>query len=57
MTAPTEEHFIRSHTGELADRWMEYMATMMLTDDEGKPITEEMDMAFVFGRYKEELKE
>ena len=37
--------------------WMEYMATMMLTDDEGKTITEEMEMAFAFGRYKEELNE
>ena len=57
MTAPPEEHFIRSHTGEVAARWMEYMATMMLTDAEGKTITEEMDMAFAFGRYQQELSE
>ena len=31
MTAPTEEHFTWSHTGEVADRWLEYMATMMIT--------------------------
>ena len=57
MTAPTEEHFTRSHTGEVADRWMQYMASMMITDDEGKTIIDEMDMSFAFGRYKEELEE
>ena len=57
MTAPTEEHFTRSHTGEVADHWMEYMATMMISDDEGEIIFEEMDMAFAFGRYKDELDE
>ena len=43
--------------GEVADRWMQYMASMMITDDEGKTIMEEMDMAFAFGRYKQELEE
>jgi L-rhamnose mutarotase len=57
MTAPTEEHFVRSHTGSVADRWLEYVATMMITDDDGKTIMEEMDMAFVFGKYKDELDE
>ena len=55
MTAPTEEHFTRSHTGEVADRWLEYMATMMITDENGMTVMEEMDMAFAFGRYKDEL--
>ena len=57
MTAPTEEHFDQSHTGEVADRWLAYMATLMITDDEGTTIMKEMDMAFAFGRYKEELDE
>ena len=57
MTSPTEEHFDRSHTGEVAERWLAYMATLMITDDEGTTIMEEMDMAFAFGRYKEELDE
>ena len=30
---------------------------MMITDDEGKTIMDEMDMSFAFGRYKEELEE
>jgi len=57
MTAPTEGHFDRSHTGEIADKWLAYMATMMVTDAKGKTIMEEMDMAFAFGRYKDELSE
>ena len=46
MTAPTEEHFTCSHTGEVADRYMQYIASMMITDDRGKTIMEEMDMSF-----------
>jgi hypothetical protein len=34
-----------------------YMASLMITDDEGKTIMQEMDMAFAFGRYKDELDE
>jgi hypothetical protein len=33
------------------------MATLMITDDEGTTIMKEMDMAFAFGRYMEELDE
>ncbi len=55
MTAPSEAHFERSHTGEVADKWLEYMATMMVTDVEGKTILDEMDTSFVFGSYKDEL--
>ena len=55
MTAPSEEHFERSHTGEIAEKWLEYMATMMITDEDGKTILDEMDTAFVFGSYKDVL--
>ena len=55
MTAPSEEHFERSHTGEIADKWLEYMATMMITDEDGNTILDEMDTAFVFGSYKDVL--
>ena len=57
MTAPTEEHYNQSHTEKIADRWLAYMATLIITDDEGKTIMDEMGMAFAFGRYKEELDE
>lgn len=50
--APSREHLDRSHEGPVARRWLEYMATMMITDDEGKSVMEEMDEAFVFGAFK-----
>ena len=53
-TAPSKEHLDRSHEGPVAQRWLEYMATMMVTDDEGKSIMEEMEEAFVFGAFKTE---
>ena len=52
LTAPTREHFERSHEGEVADRWAAYMATMMVTDEEGKSIMEELEEAFSFGDFK-----
>ena len=52
MTAPTRDHFERSHRGEVADRWAEYMATMMVTDDEGESVVEELEEAFAFGEFK-----
>ena len=51
-TAPSQEHFEQSHAGERAQQWLEYMATMMITGDDGKTIVEEMDMAFSFGAFK-----
>ena len=56
-TAPSEEHMKRSHPPGVAEKWSAYMATMMITDDEGTTVMEEMDMVFAFGRYKEELGE
>ena len=53
MTAPSEEHFERSHRGEVADRWAAYMATLMITDDDGKSVMEELEQAFVFGESKD----
>ncbi len=52
-TAPSREHFERSHAGLEAQRWLKYMATMMETDEQGKSIVEETDLAFVFGAFKQ----
>ncbi|MDA0746460.1 MAG: L-rhamnose mutarotase [bacterium] len=52
LTAPSREHFERSHRGEVADRWTAYMATMMETDENGNSIVEELDQAFAFGDFK-----
>ncbi len=51
-TAPCKEHLERSHAGQRAQEWLEYMTTMMITGDDGKTIVEEMDMAFSFGAFK-----
>ena len=51
-TAPSQEHFEQSHAGDEAQRWSEYMASLMETDDEGKAIVEEMDLAFIFGAFE-----
>jgi L-rhamnose mutarotase len=51
-TAPSKEHLDRSHESPVAQRWLEYMATMMVTDDQGKSIMEEMEEAFTFGAFK-----
>lgn len=51
-TAPSKKHMDRSHEGPVAKKWLEYMATLMVTDDQGKSITEEMEEAFAFGAFK-----
>ncbi len=51
-TAASKEHLDRSHEGPVAERWLKYMATMMVTDDEGKSVMEEMEEAFAFGAFK-----
>ena len=50
-TAPSQRHFEQSQEGAEVDRWSEYMATLMITDGEGRSIVEEMDLAFTFGDF------
>ena len=49
--APTETALQDSHAGQRAQEWLKYMATMMVTDESGKSIVEEMDTAFLFGDF------
>ena len=51
-TAPTREHLQRSYQGEAARRWAEYMATMLVTDAQGRTIVEELEPAFAFGAFR-----
>ena len=51
-TAPSKEHLERSHAGEKAREWMDYMSTMMITGEDGKSIVDELEMAFSFGAFK-----
>ena len=52
VTAPSEEHLKQSHASSKAQQWLEYMATMMITDESGKSVVEEMDLAFSFGAFE-----
>ncbi len=53
-TAPSKEHFDNIHAHPEAQRWLAYMATMMETDEDGKSIVEEMDLAFSFGAFRQD---
>ena len=50
-TAPTEAHWQRSREAPILAKWMEYMATVIVTDGAGKLIVEPMEEAFVFGSF------
>jgi L-rhamnose mutarotase len=50
-TAPSREHLERSYQGPVAQRWAEYMATMLETDPQGRSIVEELEQAFAFGGF------
>ena len=50
-TAPSQEHLDRSHPPEVAEKWSAYMATMMICGDDGKPIVEPLEPAFLFGDF------
>ena len=51
-TAPSQEHMERSNEGAAAERWAEYMATLMVTGEEGKAIVEDLEQAFAFGGFR-----
>ncbi|MFT5377963.1 MAG: L-rhamnose mutarotase [Candidatus Latescibacterota bacterium] len=50
-TAPSPEALESSHDSEIAERWQAYMATLMVTGDDGKTIVEELETAFKFGEF------
>ena len=52
-TAPSEEAMKRSHGGEAMVRWQAYMATLMITGDDGKTVVDSLETAFVFGDFSE----
>jgi L-rhamnose mutarotase len=52
--APSKEHFERGQLGEETARWHAYMAKLMATDSAGESIVEDLEVAFVFGRYANE---
>ena len=50
-TAPSREHFERTHQGPVARRWAEYMAGMLETDTQGHAVVEPLERAFAFGAF------
>jgi L-rhamnose mutarotase len=50
-TAPSREALEGSHDNEVAERWQAYMATLMVTGEDGKTIVEELETAFSFGEF------
>jgi len=49
--APSEAHWNRSLQHPMLAKWHAYMATMMITDGDGRSIVEDLDEAFVFGMF------
>ncbi len=52
-TAPSEAHWDRSRVHPALEKWHDYMATLMITDDDGHAVVEDLDEAFAFGTFKQ----
>ena len=52
-TAPSQKAMEQSHAGEVMRHWQAYMATLMVTDAEGKTLVDPLETAFVFGDFAE----
>jgi L-rhamnose mutarotase len=52
--APSEQDWLQSREYPELERWSDYMATFLKTDDEGNIIFEELPEAFAFGIFKSE---
>ncbi|MBT5057201.1 MAG: L-rhamnose mutarotase [Gemmatimonadetes bacterium] len=50
-TAPSEQHMEDSHPKEIGAKWHAYMATLMVTDESGESIVEDLEQAFAFGAF------
>ena len=50
-TAPSKEHMEKSHPTEIGAKWHAYMATLMVTDEAGETIVEDLETAFSFGMF------
>ena len=51
-TAPTEEAWNKSTQVPIMEKWFEYMAKLLVTDDEGGLIFESLTEAFSCGMFK-----
>ena len=49
---PTQAEWEESRRHPELDRWHQYMATLMETDDAGQTIVDELEEAFSFGMFR-----
>ena len=52
--APTEEDWDKSREAPILEKWFEYMSTLLVTDDSGDIIFEDLPEAFAFGIFKDD---
>ena len=52
--APTEEDWDKSREAPILEKWFEYMSTLLVTDDCGDIIFEDLPEAFAFGIFKDD---
>ena len=50
--APTEEGWNKSRNVPILEKWFEYMSTLLVTDDSGDIIFDDLPEAFSFGIFK-----
>ena len=50
--APTEESWNKSRNVPILEKWFEYMSTLLVTDDSGDIIFDDLPEAFSFGIFK-----
>ena len=49
--APTEVDWDKSRQHPVLEQWHKYMATLMITDEEGQTVVEELEETFRFGEF------
>ena len=49
--APDESDWEKSRQHPALEKWHEYMATLMVTDDRGQTVVDELEEAFGFGMF------
>lgn len=54
IVAPTEEDWSKSAAEPIQAKWLEYMTTLLETNEEGEIIFESLTEAFAFGMFKAE---
>ena len=50
--APTEQDWLKSRQDPALPKWMDYMAKLLETDDQGEILFEQLPEAFAFGMFK-----